>query len=387
MAQFAAYYYKDYKQTEEVNDGQPVVLQPESFEVQQIDSVNLLTKVRLMTRNETMKRRKVKAVIRYHKPNKTTEPERFFHHLLMLYLPCRDENELLGHDGTYHSKFILPDVKEVAQNNQQNFEPHAEAIDDALAYFQNNRYHDPYGERFDASTEQEHADMQEDSSLQDEVASGVSNDNECVFPNKSRSTTSVQTTSLLGLSYQPPELSDNQYRVLVRSLNSEQREAHRVVLQWSRAKMKALTSKTPNIFYVDPIHIFVTGGAGAGKSHLINAIYQTATKTFRHGPQDPNQPSVLLLAPTGVAAINIAGNTINSGLAIPKDNFPGHIAKMSDQCRTHLRTQLSHLKLIVIDEISMVSNAKIRLVHERLQEIFCTPDSLLFAGSQCSCSW
>ena len=118
--------------------------------------------------------------------------------------------------------------------------------------------------------------------------------------------------------------------MLARSLNSEQREAHRVVLQWSRAKMKALTSKTPNIFDVDPIHIFVTGDAGAGKSHLINAIYQTATKTFRHGPQDPNQPSVLLLAPTGVAAINIAGNTINFGLAIPKDNFPGHIAKMSD---------------------------------------------------------
>ena len=85
----------------------------------------------------------------------------------MLYLSWRDENELLGHDGTYHSKFILPDVKEVVQNNQQNFEPHAEAIDDALAYFQNNRYHDPYGERFDTSTEQEHADMQEDSSLQD----------------------------------------------------------------------------------------------------------------------------------------------------------------------------------------------------------------------------
>ena len=92
-------------------------------------------------------------MIRYHKPNKTTEPERFFHHLLMLYLPWRDENELLGHDGTYHSKFILPDVKEVVQNNQQNFEPHAEAIDDALAYFQNNPYYDPYGERFDASTE------------------------------------------------------------------------------------------------------------------------------------------------------------------------------------------------------------------------------------------
>ena len=147
-----------------------------------------------------------------------------------------------------------------------------------------------------------------------------------------------------------------------------------------QGKNESINFQNTKYFYVDPIHIFVTGGAGAGKSHLINAIYQTATKTFRHGPQDPNQPSVLLLAPTGVAAINIAGNTINSGLAIPKDNFPGHIAKMSDQRRTHLRTQLSHLKLIVIDEISMVSNAKIRFVHERLQEIFCTPDSLLFAG-------
>ena len=38
-------------------------------------------------------------------------------------------------------------MKEVVQNNQQNFEPHAEATDDALAYFQNNPYHDPYGER------------------------------------------------------------------------------------------------------------------------------------------------------------------------------------------------------------------------------------------------
>ena len=61
------------------------------------------------------------------------------------------------------------------------------------------------------------------------------------------------------------------------------------------------------------------------------------------------------MAPTGVAAINIDGTTINTALAIPKgtgDNLPA----MSDQKKTQLRLSLSDLKLIIIDEISMVGN-------------------------------
>lgn len=44
---------------------------------------------------------------------------------------------------------------------------------------------------------------------------------------------------------------------------------------------------------VQPIHLFVIGGAGAGKSHLINTIYHTATKSFRHVTNNPEQPKVL----------------------------------------------------------------------------------------------
>ena len=126
--------------------------------------------------------------------------------------------------------------------------------------------------------------------------------------------------------------------------------------------------------------MFITGGAGAGKSHIIKTIYQTATKTFRHGPEDPDKPSVLLLAPTGGAAINIGGNTINSCLAISKNMFGEHEGPLSDERKSALRTKLSNLKLLVIDEVSMVSSLMLKYIHERLKEIYSTRDTVWFGG-------
>ena len=130
---------------------------------------------------------------------------------------------------------------------------------------------------------------------------------------------------------------------------------------------------------VKPIYLFITGGAGAGKSYLIKTIYHTVTKTFRCPPINPELPTVLLMAPTGVAAINIDGTTINTALAIPKetgDNVPA----MSDQKRTQMRMSLAELKLIIIDEISMVGNTTLLHIHHRLKEIFGTSNSQMFAG-------
>ena len=84
------------------------------------------------------------------------------------------------------------------------------------------------------------------------------------------------------------------------------------------------------------------------------------------------------VTPTGVAVINIDGTTINTGMAIPKeagDNVPA----ISDQKKTQLRLLLADLKLIIIDEISMVGNTTLLHIHQRLKDIFGT-SSLLFAG-------
>ena len=78
--------------------------------------------------------------------------------------------------------------------------------------------------------------------------------------------------------------------------------------------MKNLSSK--HVKYIKPFHIFLTGGAGVGKSHLIKTIFMSIRKLLSFKGGDPEKPRILILAPTGVTAINIDGTTIHAALGI-----------------------------------------------------------------------
>ena len=77
LAQFAAFYYKDYRTDyAETKDSQPDVLNDNLLEAQNLTEdteKSLPPKIKLMNKNEYMKCRKVKAVLRYHTPNKTKQ--------------------------------------------------------------------------------------------------------------------------------------------------------------------------------------------------------------------------------------------------------------------------------------------------------------------------
>ena len=64
------------------------------------------------------------------------------------------------------------------------------------------------------------------------------------------------------LEVNPYLLTDTDYRKLVQSLNFKQRNEFQHVLNWA-VKQAKHTLKV-----VEPQHIFITGGAGTGKSHL-----------------------------------------------------------------------------------------------------------------------
>src|SRR2546423_15584541 len=64
---------------------------------------------------------------------------------------------------------------------------------------------------------------------------------------------------------------------------------------------------------VEPLRIIIMGTAGTGKTYLIKAIRYRLQEVVGTGSKSP----MIVLAPTGVAAFNIDGITLHSGLLIP----------------------------------------------------------------------
>ena len=106
----------------------------------------------------------------------------------------------------------------------------------------------------------------------------------------------------------------------------------------------------------------------------------SVTKTLSYRTKDPEKPRMMRLAPTGVAAINIEGTTIHSALGIPVGRYGNTIPKLSDKMRSSLRNKLSALQVLIVDEISKISNKLLLYIHQRLVEIFGCSADLPFAG-------
>ena len=60
-------------------------------------------------------------------------------------------------------------------------------------------------------------------------------------------------------------------------------------------------------------------------------------ETLMYPGSDPGKPNVLLMVRNGVAAVNIDGNTIHSGLGI---NCKGHVFPLNDQQKASLHNKL-----------------------------------------------
>ena len=98
------------------------------------------------------------------------------------------------------------------------------------------------------------------------------------------------------------------------SLNAKQRQLFKVTNKWSRDYMKDLSCKTMK--NIKPFHIFLAGGAGVGNSHLIKIIYISISKEVLYKGGHSEKPRIILLAPTGVAAIKTDGTASHTALSI-----------------------------------------------------------------------
>lgn len=112
------------------------------------------------------------------------------------------------------------------------------------------------------------------------------------------------------------------------------------------------------------LNLFITGKAGTGKSTLIDYFRNTTKK------------KVVILAPTGLAAINVRGQTIHSFFHLPPRFIDPHMLMRASSSRIY-----RDLDTIVIDEISMV-RADIFDALDRFLRINGKDKSLPFGGTQ-----
>ena len=86
--------------------------------------------------------------------------------------------------------------------------------------------------------------------------------------------------------------------------------------------------------------VFITGKAGTGKSTLLHYFKKNTNK------------KIVVLAPTGVAALNVSGATLHSFFRLPPR--PIHLDEIKTLRSKTRRKLYQKIETIVIDEVSMV---------------------------------
>jgi len=122
--------------------------------------------------------------------------------------------------------------------------------------------------------------------------------------------------------------------------------------------------------------IFLTGKAGTGKSTFLRYVCENVKKSH------------VVLAPTGIAAINVGGSTLHSFFKLPFHPLVPDDSRFSPRrIRDFLKYRKSHIKLlervelIIIDEISMVRADVIDFV-DRVLRVYCHNMREPFGGKQ-----
>ncbi|XP_062602358.1 uncharacterized protein LOC134264070, partial [Saccostrea cucullata] len=296
-----------------------------------------------------IRRRKVPRVIRYVRFNIKTDTENYYREKLMLFLPWRDESvDLISGTDTFEKSFNLR--KSFLTHKVKEYEYNADQLDAALQMAS-----EDFSEAYD-----ELAPNAQQTEAEDENEGSHESENFVPFnPERPLEQRQYDIGSDIGIpstrqitEESSVRLSDSEYLKLLGSLNIKQREFFNHVLQWVKTKG-------------EPIYAFLSGGAGVGKSVLIRALYQALHRYLCSTEgENPDDIRILLCAYTGKAAYNIGGVTIAS--AFHQKINQSQQSLHCDELNT-FRTKYQNLKVIIIDEISMVGNRSLALIDSRLQ--------------------
>ena len=148
-----------------------------------------------------------------------------------------------------------------------------------------------------------------------------------------------------------------------RALDEFQKEVLNIGIKYAKGCVKARreNNKAPT-----PPLLMVSGGAGSGKSTVIKTLSHWTQKILQKEGDDLDAPCVLKTSFCGTAASLIDGQTLHSAFSFSYSNKNLSLPEKSKMIRQKM---LQNLKILIIDEISMVKSDMLYQLDFRLKEI------------------
>ncbi|EPB84752.1 hypothetical protein HMPREF1544_08473 [Mucor circinelloides 1006PhL] len=303
----------------------------------------------------TRRRKSNKAIQYYYKFNKhdETRPD-YFWTLLMLYKPWRDEegevinvnaeelvnlhSEMIGLAFQEFTRLDEEDLEEVLERVIGDRAENANGDDDDEATRESRHADDAndFGRYTVEVDDEDEGDFQRNADIDEDLTAGAA--------------ASTSRTPYFEKIKVPGKLPDQDYYGMLSRLNSKQRLLlthiiHHIRNNRDESRYRyfdtAIAPPTITTTFA-PLYLLVTGGgAGTGKSMLINTLYQSLILEFDSDrDRDMASPSVLLCAPTGI-----------------------HVSHS-------MAVALRDLRVVIMDEISMVGYLQFGWIEKRLRDIF-----------------
>ena len=300
-----------------------------------------------------MVKREFPAVLRFNKSNKDNNPMRYMLSELMLYRPTREEIDMDQVESLYEEMHNGSRKIDVVKSQVME---HLEGVEEARYYVEQIQKELDLSEtanKLDPTLEQDNADCDEEATSDHpdflHIDPGMITTEESSVPRDIYRRVDIPSSA---------ELKEN-----TRSLDKYQREVVNIGIKYAKDIVKA--RKEGNKAPEAPL-LMVHGGAGAGKSTVIKVLAQWMQKILQKEGDEIDCPCVIKTAFTGTAASNIEGQTLHASFGFSFDNK--HYT-LSDKSRDKKKAALKNLKIVIIDEISMMKSDMLYQMDLRLQEI------------------
>ena len=378
LAQFAMWYsLLSAKEMQEVKkkfglnlpmSDEPIIVCKDTVENPPAENPNLtLPEYIVLSNGKIMRKRKFAAVLRRHKFRYEINPHEFCYSEMLLFTPWRNENDLFPNliDSCLNLYDECDKNAEIVSNLPLNrvdtvkrgLFPHLIDVEEGREMVEKFEFDskEKVGNILDPDGEQgfdEGEDLGPDDA---ESYIGLHPDDFEEPLDKSVNESTFKA---------PPVIDMDLLLQSTRQLVDEQMVALNITIEFCRRLFKA--KRNPSLAAVISPQMVVHGGAGTGKSTLIRVISKWVQIILQTPGDDINCQYLIRAAPTGMAAANIDGSTLHSAFKL---NFGNSYISLSDKNRDLFRNIYRNLKIVIIDEFSMMKSDQLYQIHQRLCEI------------------